>query len=121
MTDPTYDIGDRRSFGYEGIADEDGTPVDPTTVTIMVTEPDGTKTVFSKADMDNPAVGTWLIGFTLRLPGRHVVNLSTSGNLTRADVYFCHVRRPQGYQLGEVVAGTGAAAADGLPATLSTS
>jgi hypothetical protein len=120
MTDPTYTIGTKRNFGYEDIVDEDNVAVDPDYVRVMITEPDGTKWVYTKPDMINPEVGTWLVPFTLTKVGRHVINLSTDGNITRADVYFCHVRRPQGYSLGEFVAGTGSAIAEGLPATVST-
>lgn len=121
MTDPVYDIGDRRELGLDNIADANGSPVDPDGITITIREPDGTKWAFAKAHLTNPTAGTWFVEFTIRRTGKHCVLVETSGNITMAEEYFFHTRRRQTVAAGEAVAPTGGATINGYAPTVTMS
>lgn len=53
-----YDIGDQPIITGT-FEDVDGTPTDPTAITIIVREPDGTETGYDQSDATNPSVGVW--------------------------------------------------------------
>ena len=55
-----HDIGDRATIKAEFVEDDEVTPVDPSSITYQVKEPDGTITSEDETDATNPAVGTWL-------------------------------------------------------------
>jgi len=120
MSDPIYDIADRRTLGYD-VVDDMGNPVDPDFISFLITEPGGRKTKYVTGDPElaNPAVGTWEVNFVCERPGRHVVRVETSGNVQMGDEYFFQVRRPQGSRVGEFVIGRGRAIAAGEPPTVS--
>ena len=120
MSDPVYDIADRRTLGYD-VVDDMGNPVDPEFISFLITEPGGRKTKIVTGDPEliNPAVGTWEITFVCQRPGRHIVRVETSGNVQMGDEYFFQVRRPQAYKVGEFVLGRGRATAAGIAPTVS--
>lgn len=71
MTAPhSYDIGDRVKIDAT-FYDDAGVAVDPTTVTLGISYPDGTSEVVEKIDLLNEAAGYYSLERTVTMSGKH--------------------------------------------------
>jgi hypothetical protein len=71
MTTTAYDIGDVKRC-QATFTDVNGALANPTTVTLIVREPDGNETTILQASMTNPSTGVWYYDFAIAKAGRHV-------------------------------------------------
>lgn len=88
MTTPPYDIGDqRRCTGL--FVDVNNDPVNPTTGTFTLREPDGALITKTLAEISNPATGTFIYDHTIAKPGRHVYRFAgTAGTVASGSAEF---------------------------------
>ncbi len=96
MTTPAYDVGDLRRFQVS-FTDVDDAPVDPTSVTVRLREPDGTLMSFvygTDPEVVRTALGAYEIDLALTQAGRHVLRWEGTGAGQAAEETEFHVRAP---------------------------
>jgi hypothetical protein len=90
MSDVIYDLGDRTRIDIAPTDREnDDAPVDPTTLRIEMTEPDGTKTAFdfpASPDIVQDGLGLYHAYWTFTQSGIHWARTVLEGNVTAAEV-----------------------------------
>lgn len=88
MSTAVYDKGDNRRLSIT-FTDFNDTLADPTTVTAIITEPDGT--VVNPAVV-NDGVGLYHADFTFTKQGRHLVRFEGTGAVVSAEQTDVYIR-----------------------------
>lgn len=92
MVTTAYDIGDVRSLKGT-FADASGTLTNPTTIALVIKEPDGTLTTKAIGDLTTTATGVYTYVFTISQSGRHIVNWTSTGSVAVAAETEFYVRK----------------------------
>lgn len=101
----SYDVGDRMRLGNHSsntstgaISDVNGDPVDPTDITLVVREPDGTSTTYAfngSPALNKENTGRYYADVTLDAAGLWKYRLAWTGAAIGAEEGVLHVRKGQ--------------------------
>lgn len=83
MTTGAHDIGDQRRL-TGNFVDIDGNPADPSSVTLIIREPDGTLITKTGGELGNVVIGTFYYDHTIAKAGRHVYRFEGAGAVIAA-------------------------------------
>jgi hypothetical protein len=73
MTTAAYNIGAKKTL-TGSFTDINGTPVDPSAITLAIREPDGVLVTKAIGDLTSTATGVWTYEYAIAKYGRHILN-----------------------------------------------